>query len=573
MQVSSGEKRLPGWCCGYPGTEAGGYDIFGLVENSAIPIFDFNRARSAIVDEVVARVSASVRDPLFVLNDAAYHETRRLGASGGAELAEWRRLAGALGRMSDGEQRAKLADLARMYAWDVAGNFDKRVYKLASKAMGPLVGVLLSPKTTLAHLSRAFDMTSLDGRIEVQGPREHVRKLSQIGTIVHVPTHLSNLDSVVFGFAMERSGMPPATYGAGKNLFTNPVLSFFMHNLGAYRVDRRLKHLLYKDVLKAYSCVLIERGFHSLFFPGGTRSRSGGVERKLKLGLAGTGLEAFVRTTVHGKTKPVFFVPSTINYLLTLEAETLIDDFLSEEGKGRYIIEDDESAKVGRVAAFVNKLLGLDGACVIRFSKPVDCFGNEVDEEGVSHDRHGRRLDPVAYVLDREDKPVRDGVRDAQYTRELGEAICASYKRDTVAMSTHVAAAAAFDHLRREVGSADLFALLRHADDVSVPRARLAADVDALLARARDLEERGEIVLSSGLRRAAGAQVLDDALRAFAGYHTNEVLAPRGSDLVLRDTKLLFYYQNRLAAHGLSFDAIDPSARGGQGRPQAARPG
>ena len=70
------------------------------------------------------------------------------------------------------------------------------------------------------------------------------------------------MDSVVFGFALERAGLPPATYGAGKNLFTNPVLSYFMHNLGAYRVDRRLKHVLYKDVLKAYSCVLIENGYH-----------------------------------------------------------------------------------------------------------------------------------------------------------------------------------------------------------------------------------------------------------------------------------------------------------------------
>jgi glycerol-3-phosphate O-acyltransferase len=52
--------------------------------------------------------------------------------------------------------------------------------------------------------------------------------------------------------------------------------------------------------------------------------------------------------------------------------------------------------------------------------------------------------------------------------------------------------------------------------------------------------------------------VVDDALRAFAGYHTQEVLAPRGGELVLRDTRLLFYYQNRLAAHGLAYDAIAP---------------
>ena len=68
-------------------------------------------------------------------------------------------------------------------------------------------------------------------------------------------------------------GLPPTTYGAGKNLFSNPFISFFMRNLGAYRVDRRLRFELYKDVLKEYSTVLLEHGYHSLFFPGGTRCR------------------------------------------------------------------------------------------------------------------------------------------------------------------------------------------------------------------------------------------------------------------------------------------------------------
>ena len=97
------------------------------------------------------------------------------------------------------------------------------------------------PRATLRNLPGSFDLTALDSRILVQGPREHIRRLSEIGTVVFVPTHLSNLDSVVFGFAIERAGLPPAVYGAGKNLFTNPVLSYFMHNLGAYRVDRRLR--------------------------------------------------------------------------------------------------------------------------------------------------------------------------------------------------------------------------------------------------------------------------------------------------------------------------------------------
>ncbi|MGH7329391.1 MAG: 1-acyl-sn-glycerol-3-phosphate acyltransferase, partial [Polyangiaceae bacterium] len=377
---------------------------------------------------------------------------------------------------------------------------------------------------------------------------------------------------------LERCNLPPATYGAGKNLFTNPVLSFFMHNLGAYRVDRRLKHALYKDVLKAYSTVLIERGYHSLFFPGGTRSRSGGIERKLKLGLAGTGLEAFIRSTERGRPQRVFFVPATINYLLTLEAETLIDDFLQEEGKARYIIDDDESTRVGSIAAFMQKLVRAESSVVIRFSDPLDCFGNKVDARGQSFDRRHRAVDAKSYIFDTADKPVREGQRDAQYTRELGEAICEAYKRDTVVMATHVVAAAAFDRLKRDYsgratslgassgrpsghGKPDIFALLRHHDDVRVPRAELAADVDALLGRIRKQHENGQIVMSPAIANASGDDAIGQAIRAFSGYHSHEIIAASGRDLLLTDTRLLFYYQNRLAAHGLATDFIAPKAK------------
>ncbi len=522
------------------------------------PIFGFNASRTSIVDDVVSRVVKHTRDPLLTLNEAAYLESRRLSSSGGAELAEWRQLAAQLGRMSETGLKEALERYAERYAWDVAGNFDRRVYKFASRAMAPLLGALLSPRATLRHLPQSFDLTALDTRILVQGPREHIRKLAEIGTVIFVPTHLSNLDSVVFGYALERAGLPPATYGAGKNLFTNPVLSYFMHNLGAYRVDRRLRHSLYKDVLKTYSCVLIERGYHSLFFPGGTRSRSGGVERKLKLGLAGTGLEAFVRSTMRGEMQRVFFVPATINYLLTLEAETLIDDFLQEEGKARYIIEDDESTRVGRVAAFMQKLLGLDGACVIRFSRPLDCFGNYVDDDGHSHDDRGRLVDAKSYVLGPSGAPSVDAARDAEYTRELGERIVEAYRRDTVVMATHIVATCAFERLRRAVGKADLFAVLRPRDDVAVSRHELAEDVKVLVEKLGDFEARGEAVLAPNVKGRSPEALVEDALRAFAGYHTQEVLVPRGSELVLGDTRLLFYYQNRLAAHGLAFDALGP---------------
>jgi len=538
------------------------------------PIFGFNRARDSILEEVVNRACESVSDARLVLSEAAFLELKRQ-QSGGVDdvvpLVEWRALARSLGRASENDCVRLVRDLAMRYAHDVAGNFDQRVYKFASRAIAPLIGMLMSPMQTVRHLGSGFDLRALDGRVVVQGPIGTIHALARKGTLVVVPTHLSNLDSVVIGFALERVGLPPATYGAGKNLFTNPFLSFFMHNLGAYRVDRRLRHTLYKEVLKAYSCVLIERGYHSLFFAGGTRSRSGAVERRLKLGLAGTGVEAMARTAARGEARKVFFVPATINYLLTLEAETLVDDFLQEEGRHRYIIDDDESTRPGRIAAFMRKLLGLDAGCVVRFGEPLDCFGNRVDDDAISYDARGHAVSPLSYLTDADGRIGHDPPRDAQYTRELGEAVVAAYHRDTVVLATHLVAACAFERLREGVDG-DIFAMLRTQDDVTVSREDLAADVERRRDRARDLEARGRIVLGPRLVHASGREILDEALRAFSGYHTTPVLEPRGADLVLADTRLIFYYQNRLAAHGLAADLVGTHVTGA-GRRDGGRVG
>jgi glycerol-3-phosphate O-acyltransferase len=237
---------------------------------------------------------------------------------------------------------------------------------------------------------------SLDRVLRVQGDLDQLRNLQNRGTLVFVPTHSSNLDSIVLSQALETSGLPPVIYGAGKNLFTNPIISFFMHNLGAYRVDRRIQVNLYKSVLKLYSQVMIERGYHSLFFPGGTRSRSGMIDSHLKLGLLGSAVGAFTTNRVRRVDRPVWFVPTTINYALVLEAETLIKDWLMEEGQARYIIEDDEFSRIDRWFAFFRKMVGMRGGCIIRFGAPIDPFGNAVDAEGQSLTPTGRSIDSSA---------------------------------------------------------------------------------------------------------------------------------------------------------------------------------
>ncbi|MFM8486585.1 MAG: 1-acyl-sn-glycerol-3-phosphate acyltransferase, partial [Bacteroidota bacterium] len=113
-------------------------------------------------------------------------------------------------------------------------------------------------------------------RLNIVGDVGTVAELFKHGTVVVVPTHSSNLDSILVGYAMDQiMGFPSFSYGAGLNLYNFGPAAYYMNRLGAYRVDRRKKNEIYLETLKTMSRLSIQRGVNSLFFPGGTRSRSG----------------------------------------------------------------------------------------------------------------------------------------------------------------------------------------------------------------------------------------------------------------------------------------------------------
>ncbi|MFW5876786.1 MAG: hypothetical protein ACOCXM_08615, partial [Myxococcota bacterium] len=324
-------------------------------------------------------------------------------------------------------------------------------------------------------------------------------------------------------------------------------------------VDRRIHTALYKSVLKTYSCVMIERGYHSLFFPGGTRSRSGMIERHLKLGLAGSALEAFARNQVKGIRRPVWFVPTTINYALVLEAETLVEDWLTEEGRGRYIIEDDEFSQIDRWFAFFRRLVGLAGACVIRFGRPLDPYGNEVDDQGRSLSPRGKPLDPASYVC-RGGRPSVDAARDSAYTRELGEELVERYHRESVIMSTHIVAHVLFRHLVRNTPGIDLFTRLRMRGETSMPREDLLREVGQVRDRLIELEQAGRVHVSPFIRSTSPEEAVDRALDVWNGYHSRVAARDLGTAITAEDPTLLLYYQNRLVSFAEELATADDVA-------------
>ena len=515
-------------------------------------IFWFNSERDDVISDVVNRICVTQEADRarleMALNDAAFHEIRRLEKQRDDEardrLGYWRSMIRRIGKMDDSEQRRVLHTIVTNMARDIAGNFDPRVYRFARKAAPRLIGGVMEPRRLTEGLIEGSP-ASLDRVLRVQGDLEQLRELQTRGTLVFVPTHSSNLDSIVLSQALEISGLSPVVYGAGKNLFTNPIISFFMHNLGAYRVDRRIRVSLYKHVLKLYSQVMIERGYHSLFFPGGTRSRSGMIERRLKLGLLGSGVEAFTTNRVRRVDRPVWFVPTTINYALVLEAETLIKDWLMEEGQARYIIEDDEFSQIDRWFAFFRKMVGMRGGCIIRFGEPIDPFGNRLGPLGGSVTPTGRSIDAGGYVEHR-GTAVVDPARDAAYTRELGEVLGQRYEEDTVLMSTQVVAHVLFRDLVQSTPGMDLFARLRLRGEVGLDVETLCRELGEARDRLLALERDGRVRTSEVVKEDSPQELLERALSFWNGYHDSTAARREGDRIIIGDPSLLLYYQNRL---------------------------
>jgi glycerol-3-phosphate O-acyltransferase len=269
------------------------------------------------------------------------------------------------------------------------------------------------------------------------------------------------------------------------------------------------------------------------------------IERRLKLGLLGSAVAAFTTNCVRRVDRPVWLVPTTINYALVLEAETLVKDWLMEEGQARYIIEDDEFSQIDRWFAFFRKMVGMRGACIIRFGEPIDAFGNRVDGRGRSLTPTGRAIDPGGYVEHR-GKPVVDPSRDAAYTRELGEVLGQRYEEDTVLMSTQVVAHVLFRELVQSTPGMDLFARLRLRGEIGIDREVLCRELGEARDRLQALEAKGRVRTSDVVKEDTPSELLERALNFWNGYHDSTAAALEGDRVVLGDPSLLLYYQNRL---------------------------
>ncbi len=461
---------------------------------------------------------------------------------------------------SETESKAKAAETHReilqkfvhRYSEEIVGTFSLRTMRFARSFLSLFFNRLLNAATErwwrfLSSKSRLHE------RIQVYGDVKAIQDLFAQGTVVVVPTHFSNLDSVLIGFAMDHiMGLPQFSYGAGLNLYNSGAAAFFINRLGAYRIDRRKKNAIYLETLKGMSNLAIQRGTNTLFFPGGTRSRSGEIEKRLKMGLLGTVVEAQRASCGQGDKNKVFIVPLTTSYHTVLEAPFLIHQHLQIVGKERYLVGRSEGNSLREWFKFIWQFFAKRSDIVLSFGKPMDVLGNLVDENGTSRDNRNNVVNISDYFVT-EGVITEDLQREAEYTKLLADKIVDRFHRENIVLSSHLVAFTAFNILKESNDKLDLYALLRlPPDDYVFPLDTFTAAVAAIQAALFELAEKGRLKLSDAIHLSP-EELVQDGVKNLGVYHVRKpLLFNRKGDLESDDFNVLFFYHNRLENFGLT---------------------
>lgn len=446
-----------------------------------------------------------------------------------------------------------LQKIVLRYVNEIAGNFKPNSYRVTREVVKFWFQRLLNGARVKKFGAFFRSQYTLRDKIQIVGKVKMLRTLATQGTVVMVPTHFSNLDSILIGWVIHSCGLPAFIYGAGLNLFNIKIFAYFMNSLGAYKVDRRKKNLPYLEALKMYSNLAIQKGAHSLFFPGGTRSRSGLIEKQLKLGLLSTAIEAqrnLYQENAGENVRKIFIVPVTLNYNFVLEAPDLIEDYLQVKGQDKYFPEQDKYGSI-QLLRFLFKFFTKGSNISVSIGRGLDVVGNYVDEEGNSLDSHGRIIDTRDYFVSNS-SITDDKQREDEYTRMLSQRIVSEYHRINRVFSSHLAAFVAFEMWQKKFPKLDLFSLLRlPEEDLEIEYAEFRETFKRVRKKIYELKDSGKVYHATHLKGKVDG-VIKLGIQNVGIFHLKRpLLQNKKRNIITKDLTVLFYYHNRLVGYDL----------------------
>ncbi len=525
------------------------------IEDWPVAIFSKNRSEFIIslndfvFDNLIKSNSDNISD---LLSKSIYMEMQRTKntpwkVDPPGEKKYWKDLSIELEKSQEREDKIEaqhdiLKKIIHRYNEEIVGTFNPKHFKFSRIFLTSFFKRLFNKY--FAGYWRWGSKQVLQQKIKTIGPLDVIRDLFDKGTIVVLPTHYSNLDSIMVGYAIDtNTGMPAFSYGAGLNLYNVEIVAYFMNRLGAFRVDRRKKNRIYLECLTSMSSLSLTQGVNSIFFPGGTRSRSGKTEEKVKLGLISSVIEAQRQLLQNGSDKKIYVVPLNIGYHFVLEANNLIHQHLQTVEREKFVRKQIQPITFRKVLKFLKDMFTKESEVYMSFGEPLDVFGNKVDENGKSYDRFDREVLVKDYFLS-DGKITSNPQRESIYAKNLGESIVYAYKKFNVILSSNVAAFTAFHLIYEAEKETGLVHLLNQGNT------KFEIPWDSYLNHVKKVIN---ILLSNKSQWTFSFEnwndpevIATEGINKLGIYHFESVLVSKNNVLICNNIQILYYYHNRL---------------------------
>ena len=555
-----------------------------IADLEAWPITKFYNNRAEFVEALklytFSRLKEKNNDLISVLEKSIYMEKQRVKnkpwkVDPPDDKEYWSTLGKDLAGAQSPENKEQIAEqmvsrIINRYAEEILGGFSPKTFKFARKFLTSVFKRLFN-KIRFPFLIKAWGSKSeLFDKIHVTGSIETTRSIFNKGTVILVPTHFSNLDSILLGYAIDsKVGIPAFTWGAGLNLFDYEILARYMNRLGTYRVDRRKKNPIYLETLKAMSSLSQHFGLNNIFFPGGTRSRSGAMEKNLKLGLLQSTLEA-QRLNLQEKTdKKIFIIPVVLGYHFVLEANNLIEGHLRTSGREKYTRIRSGTSKLKKTWVVFKNLLRKETDVRVHFCQPLDVVGNIVDENGDSFDQTGKKVDIKDY-FSLDDAINKDNQREKVYTQILATKIIDTYNKENIILSSHLLAFVAFRLTAKKFEGISVYEMMNRLNKkFEIDSEELHTELSNVIAKLKLKEEEGELTLSEVVRSGA-TETIKEGIDKLGLFHQSRPLYRKNvNSFGSENLKLLYYYHNRLSGC-LLYTSPSPRDQRGSRMPSSA---
>lgn len=443
--------------------------------------------------------------------------------------------------------------LAKYYADEIHGNFNNFLYNFLQRVSPIVLNFMLNSFGIIQFFKNFRGKHELRNRIIIRGNVELAKRLEKFGSLVIVPTHVSNFDSIVIAHMMHTAGLNPPIWGAGLNLFKGFTIKYVMNNVGCYRIDRRKKNKVYLETLKKYSEYQLQQGYNTIFYPGGTRSRSGAIEQKLKLGLLSTVVSAFVNNIKEGRTRSnIYVVPVTISYTVVPEAESLALEHYFGADKKKQILKrlQRQATLLGRTIKKLWNNIMQNNPIYVVFGNPMDPFGNGVNFEGISIDKYGIPMNVSSMIKDEEGNWLDSTKIEKEYTKLLGQRISEDFYKTNMILPSQVFLFSIVKYLKEEhpsLSDEELVKLLPMENTIS--EGDLKEEIYETIKMVKDKAVTEGLELHPWVEREDIERIYRYGIRIYTSGYAGMPIIKKGDHIIPKKIATIMYYSSRVRCY------------------------